>query len=212
MSTLKTDGLHAVLTSVEQWSRRSRGNKSCEHSHYRCAILAGSTGDTALFLWWIYDTHSWQLPVCVLGLRGTRWTHSNCKQWTKHSQMLSLKKIKITENKFHLTQLLRNLGLNFTVRSWFLELVRSWPGELLLLGMCKHHMGLFTSQWTLPGLIETVTLKTHLRAPVCFPRCFLTFWYANRCLLFSALLSFSYSKLSQSRTPIRFNSYLLSSS
>lgn len=56
-------------------------------------------------------------PVCVLGLGGTRQTHSNCKQWTKHSQMLSLKKINITENKFHLTQLLRNLRLNFTARS-----------------------------------------------------------------------------------------------
>lgn len=49
-------------------------------------------------------------------------------------------------------------------------------------------MGPFILQWTLPGFTETVTLKKHLRAPVCFPRCFLTFGYTSRCLLSTSFL------------------------
>lgn len=66
MSTVETDSLHAVLTSVEQSARGGRENKSCEHGHYRCATQAAAMGMLpCTFGGLMTDTHGSHLCVCA---------------------------------------------------------------------------------------------------------------------------------------------------
>lgn len=78
--------------------------------------------------------------------------------------------------------------------------MRRQPGEMLLLEMEESTTRDLSFHRTLVGLTDTVTLKNHLRAPVCFPGRFLTLCYTNHCLL--STFSFDCNKLPQSETHI----------